>query len=104
PFSYVVSVSLSNGDGTLATPLTINTGTEPSDLVAGDLNNDGNPDLLSVGRHGSIVVLLGNGSGGFNLTFGPNTGANFSRVALADLNGDSKLDLVITDYFGLRVI
>lgn len=102
PFSFVVSVSLSNGDGTFASPSIVNIGSQSSDMTSGDFNNDGNPDLAVVGLHGSVIVLLGNGAGGFTLTFAPSVGS-FAHVAAADLNNDGKADLIVTDFLGQSV-
>jgi hypothetical protein len=102
PFSFVVSLHLSNGDGTFAAPTTVNIGFQMMDMATGDFNNDGNPDLVAVGRQGAVAVLLGNGSGGFNLSFAPTAGT-FAQVATADLNNDGKTDLIITDFTGQRV-
>jgi Calx-beta domain/FG-GAP-like repeat/Domain of unknown function (DUF4214) len=102
PFSFVVSVYLSNGDGTFATPTSVNIGFQMMDLASGDFNNDGNPDLVATGLHGAVAVLLGNGSGGFSFGFAPGAGS-FAQVTTADLNNDGKSDLIITDFSGQSV-
>jgi hypothetical protein len=102
PFSFVVSIHLSNGDGTFAAPTTTNIGFQMGDIATGDFNNDGNADLVAVGFQGGVAVLLGNGSGGFSLSFAPNAGT-FAQVAIADLNSDGKTDLIITDFSNQRV-
>jgi hypothetical protein len=68
--------------------------------LAGDLNGDGNIDLLaSYGNPAVIHVLLGDGKGGFTPTGLAPSGFNGSLLApgfnmgLTDLNGDGKLDL-----------
>jgi hypothetical protein len=99
PFSFVVAVYISNGNGTFAAPTTINIGSASSDLIAGDFNNDGNPDLLLANVSGNLTPLLGNGSGGFS--FGTVTGGGFfGPIAAANLNGDASLDLIATDLSG----
>jgi len=64
-------------------------------LFAGDLDNDGNDDILSASFHGPDMFLwLGNGNGTFQArrrfagTFKVHTGT------MADLNGDGLLDIV----------
>jgi hypothetical protein len=72
-----------------------------SSLIAlGDLNNDGNLDIV-VGSafgasdgNGLITVLLGNGDGTFKPPAWYETGYAPTAFALADVNGDGKLDVV----------
>ena len=108
PFSQVVTISLSNGDGTFATPININItfyGRTPYDLISGDLNGDGNLDLVTAtASTGGFTVLLGNGAGGFNIYGSFSPGTNFDRLALGDFNQDAKQDLVITDSNDKRII
>jgi hypothetical protein len=99
PFSHIVSISLSNGDGTFAPPGSINVFEQASDMIRGDFNNDGKPDLAVLTLHGSIWILIGDGAGGFSIGSAPNSGADFGHLAVADLNSDGKPDLIITDFF-----
>jgi hypothetical protein len=88
---------LGNGDGTLGTKREFATGLQPNAIAAGDLNADGQVDVVT-GNLNTVSVLLGTG----NATLGPP--ANLSgpgivySVALTDLNEDSKLDLVAAAY------
>jgi hypothetical protein len=108
PFSQVVSINMGNGDGTFAASVNINItafGSVPYDLVSGDLNADGNLDLVTVtASTGGFTVLLGNGFGGFNIFGSFSPGTNFDRIALGDFNQDAKQDLVITDSGDKRVL
>jgi hypothetical protein len=78
-------------------PLTLSlpTGSGPVSVATGDLNGDGNPDLVTANYWASTIsVLLGSGGGGF----GPQTdfavGVHPRCVALGDLDGDGHLDVV----------
>ncbi len=71
----------------------------PTELAAGDLNSDGNTDLV-VAMAGTTMVLFGNGNGTFKSPVSLNPPAALgidptsTRVSLADMDGDRDLDLV----------
>jgi hypothetical protein len=90
-----VRVLLGNGNGTFTvSPATYDVGEpRPFEAVLGDLDADGDLDLVLSNLDGSASVLLGNGNG----TFAPRQAVavfGTQDVDLADLNGDRKLDLV----------
>jgi hypothetical protein len=65
--------------------------------VAGDLDGDGNVDLLGVGG-AEAGVLQGNGDGTFGEPLHPVTGLHDARsAALGDLDGDGDPDLVVVE-------
>ncbi|GAB3859772.1 hypothetical protein GCM10028822_36880 [Hymenobacter terrigena] len=102
PGAGKVDVLQGNGNGTFTagTPLTVAAAGIPA---LGDLNGDGNLDLVvpqSYSNVGWAQVALGDGALGFSIRQYSGL-ANCARgVALADLNGDGRLDLVAATYDG----
>lgn len=73
----------------------------PGEIVLGDVNGDGNPDLAFVSHDSyNVILLLGDGKGG--LALAPNSTLVMKQgqhphthgLGIADLNNDGKLDLV----------
>ncbi len=72
-------------------------------LRAGDLNDDGVPDIVTTNfEGGNVTALLGDGKGGFREPPGspfPAGETPFS-LALADVDRDGHLDLVVSNFSG----
>lgn len=103
-----VSVLLGNGDGTFKAHVNYNTDTYVISIVVGDVNGDGNQDVVAtnVGSGGdgkTVSVLLGNGDGTLKPKADFTTGSDPMSVALGDVNGDGKLDLAVSDPSKLSV-
>ena len=95
-------IALGNGDGTFQNPTDIVSdppSTGFSGIAAGDINNDGWPDLVLTNNgipYNDVYVLLNNQQGGFTqvpTNFGPLT----TQPILVDLNSDGALDLVVVN-------
>ena len=106
PSSHVVSISLSNGDGSFTAPFNVSGfGENPWDLAVADFDNDANLDLVVISASSqNFSILSGDGMGGFTFTAAHAVGTGFDRVAVGDFNGDSKQDLAITDFVDRRLV
>jgi hypothetical protein len=74
------------------------TGPIPAQVTEGDVNGDGNTDLVVRNAgNGTASVYLGDGTGGFARQADVPIGQIASDIALADLLGTGRLDLVVTN-------
>lgn len=105
PVGHIISILLNNNNGT-GTFTTIPTANSPatngfvSRLVAADVNEDGNLDLLAVDSNISpngVRLYLGDGTGHFAAATVISTDTHSPTALVAvDLNGDHHLDLAVT--------
>ncbi len=83
---------------TLASTITMPSGSAPNALAIGDFNNDGQPDIAAGSfTSGNVYVLLNQGNGTFSSpTTIPNPGvSNTVDLIAGDFNGDGNADLAI---------
>ncbi len=105
PVANSVQVLLSNGDDTFkeATGSPISVGQQPSSIVTGDFNGDGNQDFVVTNfTDNTFSLFLGNGDGTFKQAAGspfalPNAVAGPIAMTESDFNSDGNLDLAIVN-------
>jgi len=95
----LMSILLGNGDGTFAAQPDVAAAfpSIPFDVAIGDLNNDGNQDVV-VASTTDVTVLLGNGDATFTAQPGVPVGVGTRGVAIGDLNNDGKQDVVTANF------
>ncbi|MGB2671811.1 MAG: FG-GAP-like repeat-containing protein [Candidatus Acidiferrum sp.] len=105
PVANTVQVLLSNGDDTFTqaagSPITV--GQQPSSIVTGDFNGDGNQDFVVTNfTDNTFSLFLGNGDGTFKQVSGstvtlPGAAAGPIAMTSSDFNSDGNLDLAIVN-------
>ena len=92
-----VGVLLGNGDGTLQTAVTYESGGPYAWSTAlADLDSDGKVDILVADQNGSTLgVLLAHGDGTFQAAETYSAPGQAELVATADVNGDGRPDAVV---------
>jgi hypothetical protein len=87
-----VSIFLGNGDGTFQAKNDFPIDAEANEVITGDFNKDGKPDLAVV-VSGGVDVLLGNGDGTFQTMTRYEVGLSAASLVSGDFNGDGIPDL-----------
>ena len=90
---------------TLANPSNSQTGNQPTGIVAGDFNGDGNLDLATgTNSNQTLSVLLGDGTGNFTAAPASSITATGNPVLVQDFNGDGIPDILLSNAEGVASI
>jgi hypothetical protein len=102
-----LTVLLGNGRGgftpALNSPFAVEVQPHTHGVATGDLNGDGNLDLVTDSwGNNQVSVLFGDGKGSFNTsgTFLDVGKMPYQRVRVGDMNGDGKSDIITTNLEG----
>ncbi len=101
--SFVLNEGPANGAIKWSLPTTFSVGVNPSDIATGDLNGDGNVDVVvTITNQESVVLLFNqhNATSGGNVTFAQQmiaVGRAPYGVGIADFDGDRFPDIVLTN-------
>jgi hypothetical protein len=100
-----LNVLIGDGTGGFGTPDAYHLGANrvPISVAVEDLNNDGDPDVITANGFG-LSALLGDGTGALEAPIHSGSGTALKSITFGDIDGDSHLDTVLRNGgFGLVV-
>jgi hypothetical protein len=93
-----ISIFLNDGTGKFTGPTAYPTGNHPFKVISGDLDLDGNSDLVVTNNGAaSVSILLNQGNGTFASRVNYPVGSYPQGVSLADYNSDGFLDMSVAN-------
>jgi FG-GAP-like repeat len=97
-----MSVQLGEGDGTFGEAEVHLAGLDPTDIAAGDLDEDGVLDVVTAGSSTlRVSVFFGLGAGDFDPKVDIGAGGNPHGLAIGLIDGDDHLDLAVACHSGV---
>jgi hypothetical protein len=93
---WLVTILKGDGTGSFSFSANYTTGSfvSPADIVAGDLDQDGDQDLVVSSEGNSVRVLVNNGDGTFASPVFEFIPPSVHAVAIADINNDNDPDII----------
>jgi len=98
---YRLDKYINNGAGNFLAPTNFGTGVYNSSIALGDIDNDGDLDLIVTGDDGSKYRLdkyINDGAGNFLGPTNFGTGVYWGSIALGDIETDGDVDLIVSGY------
>jgi hypothetical protein len=97
PALLTISLGQANGSYKQVVSRTV-LGHTPRDIVTGDFNQDGFPDLIVGDEDGSLTLFAGDGTGNLVAVGDITHLSSVVSIAVADFNHDGILDVAVSDW------
>lgn len=101
--SGTLCVLRNRGDGTVDPPTMYNTGAMACSVAAGDLDTDGDADLVVASSDGQLTIHFNDGTGTFSDSAAQFAGTAIGSPRIADLDADTIPDLLLPLGLGCAV-
>ena len=89
-----VGIQLNNGSGSFSTGSSVRVGSFTLGLTTGDVDGDGDQDVVAINGGGLAGVCLNSGNGTFGSAVNVTLGGAVYNILLADIDSDGDLDLL----------